>query len=317
MGKSEAKNSSFSISENGLEKQVTNARVEVLKTYKIYIGGQFPRTESGRYYVTTNSKGEQLANVCLSSRKDVRDAVVAARSAFKGWSARAAFNRGQILYRIAEMLEGRKTQFIEELVQQDVSKSQAQKEVNLSIDRLIWYAGWCDKYQQIFGTVNPVASSHFNFSVPEPTGVVAAIAPQDSSLLGLVSVIAPIIAGGNTCIVLASESKPLCSITFAEVINSSDVPGGVVNILTGKVSELAPQFAAHMDVNAVVYCGNDNAIQKDLQTKGASNVKRIIVHKEINWYSEQGQSPYFILDTEEIKTTWHPIENIGSGGGGY
>src|SRR5436190_659241 len=263
MGKLEAKNSNFSISENGLEKQVTNARVEVLKTYKIYIGGQFPRTESGRYYVATNNKGEQLANVCLSSRKDVRDAVVAARSAFKGWSARAAFNRGQILYRIAEMLEGRKTQFIEELVQQDVSKSQAQKEVNLSIDRLIWYAGWCDKYQQIFGTVNPVASSHFNFSVPEPTGVVAAIAPQDSSLLGLVSVIAPIIAGGNTCIILASETKPLCSITFAEVINSSDVPGGVVNIVTGKVSELAPQFAAHMDVNAVVYCGEDNNVQKD------------------------------------------------------
>jgi acyl-CoA reductase-like NAD-dependent aldehyde dehydrogenase len=317
MGKLEAKNSSFSISENGLEKQVTNARVEVLKTYKIYIGGQFPRTESGRYYVATNNKGDQLANVCLSSRKDFRDAVVAARNAFKGWSARAAFNRGQILYRMAEMLEGRKTQFIEELLQQDVTKSQAQKEVNLSIDRLIWYAGWCDKYQQIFGTVNPVASSHFNFSVPEPTGVVAAIAPQDSSLLGLVSVIAPIIAGGNTCIVLASEIRPLCSITFAEVINSSDVPGGVVNILTGKVSELAPQFAAHMDVNAVVYCGNDNVIQKDLQVKGASNVKRIIIHKEINWFTDQGQSPYFILDTEEIKTTWHPIENIGAGGGGY
>ena len=317
MGKLEAKNSSFSISENGLEKQVTNARVEVLKTYKIYIGGQFPRTESGRYYVAKNNRGEQLANVCLSSRKDVRDAVVAARSAFKGWSARAAFNRGQILYRIAEMLEGRKTQFIKELVQQDVTKSQAQKEVNLSIDRLIWYAGWCDKYQQIFGTVNPVASSHFNFSVPEPTGVVAAIAPQDSSLLGLVSVIAPIIAGGNTCIILASETKPLCSITFAEVINSSDVPAGVINILTGKVSELATQFAAHMDVNAVVYCGDENTIQKDLQTKGAANVKRIIVHKDINWLSDQGQSPYFILDTEEIKTTWHPIENIGSGGGGY
>jgi acyl-CoA reductase-like NAD-dependent aldehyde dehydrogenase len=253
----------------------------------------------------------------LSSRKDVRDAVVAARSAYKGWSARAAFNRGQILYRIAEMLEGRKAQFIEELVSQDISKAQAQKEVLTSIDRLIWYAGWCDKYQQIFGTVNPVASSHFNFSVPEPTGVVAAITPQETSLLGLVSAIAPIIAGGNTCIVLASEAKPLCSITFAEVINSSDVPGGVVNILTGKVSELATQFASHMDVNAVVYCGNDDNVQKELQTKGASNVKRIIVHKNINWFSEQGQSPYFILDTEEIKTTWHPIENIGAGGGGY
>jgi acyl-CoA reductase-like NAD-dependent aldehyde dehydrogenase len=317
MGKEVEKNSSITISENGIEQPVSNKRVEVLKTYKIYIGGQFPRTESGRYYIATNASGAQLANVCLSSRKDFRDAVVAARSAFKGWSARAAFNRGQILYRIAEMLEGRKTQFIEELMDQDVSKAQAQKEVNLSIDRLIWYAGWCDKYQQIFGTVNPVASSHFNFSVPEPTGVVAAVAPQDSSLLGLVSVIAPVIAGGNTCIVLASETKPLCSITFAEVINSSDVPAGVVNILTGKVSELAPQFASHMDVNAIVYCGEDGNIQKELQQKGAANVKRIIVHKNINWFSDKGQSPYFILDNQEIKTTWHPIENIGGGGGGY
>ena len=317
MGKAIEKNSSMTISENGIEQPVSNKRLEVLKTYKIYIGGQFPRTESGRYYVATNSRGEQLANVCSSSRKDIRDAVVAARNAFKGWSARAAFNRGQILYRIAEMLEGRKSQFIEELIKQDISKAAAQKEILIAIDRLIWYAGWCDKYQQIFGTVNPVASSHFNFSVPEPTGVVGAVAPQDTSLLGLVSVIAPIIAGGNTCIVLASEAKPLCSITFAEVVNSSDVPGGVVNILTGKISELAPQLAAHMDINAVVYCGSDDNIQKELQTKGASNVKRIIVHKNINWFGEQGQSPYFILDTEEIKTTWHPIENIGGGGGGY
>lgn len=303
--------------EKGKSSTTGKNRLEILKTYKIYIGGQFPRTESGRYYVATNQSGEQLANVCLSSRKDFRDAVVAARNAFKGWSARAAFNRGQILYRIAEMLEGRKAQFIEELMKQDARKAQAQKEVNASIDRLVYYAGWCDKYQQIFGTVNPVASSHFNFSVPEPTGVVAAIAPQDTSLLGLVSVIAPIIAGGNTCIVLASETKPLCSITFAEVINSADVPGGVINILTGKVSELATQFASHMDVNAVIYCGNDATVQRELQTKGAANVKRIIVHKNINWTSEQGQSPYFILDTEEIKTTWHPIENIGGGGGGY
>ena len=198
MSKTVEKNSKFLISENGLEKTSPKKRLEVLKTYKIYIGGQFPRTESGRYYIATNNKGEQLANVCLSSRKDFRDAVVSARNAFKGWSARAAFNRGQILYRIAEMLEGRKAQFIEELVKQDTSKTQAQKEVTLSIDRLIYYAGWCDKYQQIFGTVNPVASSHFNFSVPEPTGVVAAIAPQESSLIGLVSAIAPIIAGANT-----------------------------------------------------------------------------------------------------------------------
>src|SRR5437763_4270284 len=208
MAKALEKNSTITISENGIEQPAANKRLEVMKTYKIYIGGQFPRTESGRYYVAGNSKGEQLANVCLSSRKDFRDAVVAARTAFKGWSARAAFNRGQIIYRIAEMLEGRKAQFVEELTRQDVSKTQAQKEVALSIDRLIYYAGWCDKYQALFGTVNPVASSHFNFSVPEPTGVVAVIAPQDNSLIGLVSTISPVIAGGNPCVILASETKP-------------------------------------------------------------------------------------------------------------
>jgi acyl-CoA reductase-like NAD-dependent aldehyde dehydrogenase len=317
MGKSLEKQSTFTISENGLEKRPSKKRVEVLKTYKIYIGGQFPRTESGRYYIATNSKGEQLANVCLSSRKDFRDAVVSARSAYKGWSARAAFNRGQILYRIAEMLEGRKAQFIDELMKQDVPKPQAQKEVNVSIDRLLYYAGWCDKFQQIFSSVNPVASSHFNFSVPEPTGIVAAVAPQDSSLIGLVSIIAPIIAGGNVCIVLASESKPLCSISFAEVINSSDVPGGVVNILTGKPSELFSHFASHMDVNAVIYCENDELVQKEIQQKAAGNVKRVLFYKNVNWLSEKAQSPYYILDVEEIKTTWHPIENIGGGGGGY
>ena len=317
MGKAVEKNSTLTISENGLEKTPSKKRVEVLKTYKIYIGGQFPRTESGRYYIATNSKGEQLANVCLSSRKDFRDAVVAARNGFKGWSARAAFNRGQILYRMAEMLEGRKAQFVEELTRQDVSKTQAQKEVALSTDRLIYYAGWCDKYQALFGTVNPVASSHFNFSVPEPTGVVAVIAPQDNSLIGLISTISPVIAGGNTCVILASETKPLCAVSFAEVINSSDVPAGVVNILTGKPSELFAHFASHMDVNAVIYCGSDAMIQKESQQKGAANVKRVLIYKDVNWFSEKGQSPYYILDTQEIKTTWHPIENIGGGGGGY
>jgi acyl-CoA reductase-like NAD-dependent aldehyde dehydrogenase len=317
MAKALEKNSTFAISENGLEKNQPKKRVEVLKTYKIYIGGQFPRTESGRYYIATNSKGEQLANICLSSRKDFRDAVVAARSAFKGWSARAAFNRGQILYRIAEMLEGRRAQFIEELTKQDVSKTQAQKEVNVAIDRLLYYAGWCDKYQALFGTVNPVASSHFNFSVPEPTGIVVAIAPQDSSLLGLVSVVAPVIAGGNSCIVLASEKKPLCAVSFAEVINSSDVPGGVVNILTGKPSELHAHFASHMDVNALIYCENDDLVQKEIQQKAAGNVKRVLLYKNVNWLSDKAQSPYFILDAQEIKTTWHPIENIGGAGGGY
>jgi acyl-CoA reductase-like NAD-dependent aldehyde dehydrogenase len=292
-------------------------RLEVLKTYKIYIGGQFPRTESGRYYVATNSKGENLANVCLGSRKDFRDAVVAARNAFGGWSGRAAFNRGQILYRIAEMLEGRKTQFIDELMKQDSSRAQAENEVNLCIDRLIYYSGWCDKFQQLFSSVNPVASSHFNFSVPEPTGVVAAIAPQNDSLLGLVSVIAPIIAGGNTCIVLASATKPLCAVTFAEVLNSSDLPGAVVNILTGKVAELVPFFADHMDVNATVFCEADAATQKMIKEKASLNVKRILLYDKVKWSTTTGQSPYFIMDLQEIKTTWHPIENIGGAKAGY
>ena len=317
MGKALIKKSSLSISENGLEKKVSSKRLEVLKTYKIYIGGQFPRTESGRYYVPTNADGKKLANVCLSSRKDFRDAVVAARGAFGNWSSRAAFNRGQILYRMAEMLEGRKAQFIEELIQQDSSKGKAEKELNLAIDRLIYYAGWCDKYQQLFSAVNPVASSHFNFSVPEPTGVVSIIAPQNDSLLGLVSVIAPVIAGGNTCVVLASETKPLCSVTFAEVLNSSDLPGGVVNVLTGKVSELATWFVDHMDVNATIFCENDSDIKKMMQEKGAANMKRIFFYDKIKWNTDQGQSPYFILDTQEIKTTWHPVENIAGSGGGY
>ena len=292
-------------------------RVEVLKTYKIYIGGQFPRTESGRYYTPKNKAGQALANVCLSSRKDFREAVVAARGAFGGWSGKAAFNRGQILYRIAEMLEGRKAQFIDELIKQDSTPAQAETEVNLSIDRLIYYAGWCDKFQQVFGSVNPVASSHFNFSTPEPTVVVSIIAPQQTSLLGLVSVIAPVIAGGNSCIVLASETKPLCAVTFAEVIHSSDVSSGVINILTGKPSELVKYFADHMDVNAMVYCQNDIETQKLIQEKASLNVKRIVLYNKINWMTEEAENPYMIMDTQEIKTTWHPIENIGGAKAGY
>lgn len=295
----------------------SSKRLEVLKTYKIYIGGQFPRTESGRYYIAENSVGNKLANVCLSSRKDFREAVVAARNASGGWSGRAAFNRGQILYRIAEMLEGRKAQFIDELMKQDSSKAEAEKEVELSVDRLIYYAGWCDKFQQIYSAVNPVASSHFNFSVPEPTGVVSIVAPQNTSLSGLVSVIAPVIAGGNSCVVLGSYSKPLCSVTFAEVLNSSDVPGGVVNILTGKVSELIPYFTDHMDVNAIIFCESDPAAHKSIQEKASLNLKRVLFYNKINWMTEGGQSPYFIMDTQEIKTTWHPIENIGGAKAGY
>lgn len=292
-------------------------RLEILKTYKIYIAGKFPRTESGRYYIAENKKGDKLANVCLSSRKDFREAVVAARSAQGDWGSRAAFNRGQVLYRIAEMLEGRKVQFIDELIKQDLTQAQAEDEVSVSIDRLIYYAGWCDKFQQVFSSVNPVASSHFNFSVPEATGVVSVIAPQSSSLLGLISVVAPIIAGGNTCVVLASFPKPLCAITFAEVLATSDVLGGVVNMLTGKPAELVSYYADHMDVNAIVYCENDKEQQKLIQEKSALNLKRVVMYDTVDWNTDAAQSPYMIMDTQEIKTTWHPVENIGGAKAGY
>ncbi|PBQ32230.1 aldehyde dehydrogenase [Sphingobacteriaceae bacterium] len=291
-------------------------RLNVLKTYKIFIGGQFPRTESGRYYELKNLKKQTIANICLSSRKDVKNAVVAARGAFAGWSGKTAFNRSQILYRIAEMLEGRKSQFVEELVVQGVTTKSAEKEVLLSIDRLVHYAGWCDKYQQIFSSVNPVVSSHFNFSVPEPTGVVSLIAPSDLPLLGLVSVIAPIIAGGNTCVVLASEKFPLSSITFSEVLSTSDLPAGVVNILTGSHGELHSHFSSHMDVNAVVYCGSKKEAIKSIQQNCSLNVKRFF-HWNKDWLKEENQNPYLILDLQEVKTTWHPIENIGIGGAKY
>jgi acyl-CoA reductase-like NAD-dependent aldehyde dehydrogenase len=292
------------------------ARLNVLKTYKIYIGGQFPRTESGRYYALLNKKGDTVANVCLSSRKDFRNAVVAARSAFAGWSGKTAFNRSQILYRIAEMLEGRKAQFVEELVLQGLTAKAAETEVLQSIDRLVYYAGWCDKYSALFSSVNPVASSHFNFSVPEPTGVVSIIAPEDLGLLGLVSVIAPVICGGNTCVVLASNSLPLSSVTFAEVLATSDLSGGVVNILTGTSKELHSHFSSHMDVNAIIYCRNNKEEAKIISENSSLNVKRSFNWNK-DWIKDENQNPYLILDLQEIKTTWHPIENIGIGGAKY
>lgn len=292
------------------------SRLEVLKTYKIYIGGQFPRTESGRYYTPLDKKGIPLGNICLSSRKDVRNAVVAARKAFGGWSEKTAFNRGQILYRIAEMLEGRKEQFISELIQQGATKAKAETEVNLSIDRVVYYAGWCDKYQQILSSVNPVASSHFNFSVLEPTGVVGVIAPQDSSLIGLVSLVLPAICGGNTCVVIASENMPLCAVTFAEVLNSSDVPGGVVNILTGTNKEMNDTLSTHMDVNAIMYGGNDAEALKKIQENAILNVKRVFAYSK-DWMNIDAQDLYMISDTQEVKTTWHPIENIGGASSSY
>lgn len=291
-------------------------RLNVLKTYKIYIGGQFPRTESGRYYELKNKKKEIIANVCLSSRKDFRNAVVAARGAFSGWSGRSSFNRSQILYRIAEMLEGRKAQFVEEMLLQGLTKAAAETEVLQSIDRLVYYAGWCDKYQQLFSAVNPVASSHFNFSVPEPTGVVSIIAPEKSALLGLVSVIAPVVAGGNVCVVLASESLPLCAVTFSEVLATSDVPAGIINIITGTSNELYSHFSSHMDVNAVIYCRENKEEIKVIGENAALNVKRTFYWNK-DWSKAENQNPYLIADLQEIKTTWHPIENIGIGGAKY
>ncbi len=291
-------------------------RLEVLKTYKIYIGGKFPRTESARYYSPKNAEGQVLGNICLSSRKDVRNAVVAARSAFGGWSERTAFNRSQILYRMAEMLEGRSAQFVEELILQGATKAKAEKEVHLAIDRLIYYAGWCDKYTQVLSSVNPVASSHFNFSAHEATGVVGVFVGQTTALIDLVSIVAPIIAGGNTCVVIANENMPLSAITFAEVLNTSDLPGGVVNILTGKQSEMLPSLTTHMDVNAVAYCGNDNEVLKSIQLNAVNNLKRVRNYDR-NWMDADAQDLYFISDFQELKTTWHPIENIGGATSSY
>ena len=244
-------------------------RLGVAKTYKLYINGKFPRTESGRYIAVADKDGKTVANICRASRKDFREAVVAARSAVASWSGATAYLRGQILYRIAEMLEGRSEQFVSELMTLGATKRIAQKEVKASIDCLVYYAGWADKFQQVFSAVNPVASSHFNFSLPEPVGVVAALSPQEGPLLGLVSDIAPVIAGGNTIIALTSEENPLCGVSFAEVLHSSDVPAGVVNILSGLRSELVEQFASHMDVNAIVYNGDDADHHKSIQELAA------------------------------------------------
>lgn len=284
-------------------------RIEVLKTYKIFIGGKFPRTESGRFFPLKNKDGDLLANICLSSRKDFRNAVVSARNTQKGWENTTALNKGQILYRIAEILEGRKLQFMEELMMTGSSKLQAKNEVENSIDRLIYYAGWSDKFQQIFSSVNPVASNHFNFSVPQAMGVVSIIASNEFPLLGLVSVVAPVIVGGNSCIVLSSEENPMVSISFAEVLNTSDVPHGVVNILTGERKELISHFASHKDVNAIIYCGDNNQEIKEIESVSVENLKRVKIYKQKKWDDKISQSPYFIEKCQEIKTTWHPTES--------
>ena len=244
--------------------------------------------------------------MCLSSRKDFRNAVVAARKAQKSWESVSALNRGQVLYRVAEMLESRKLQFIDELMTTGKSKVQAINEVEESIDRLIYYAGWSDKFQQVFSSVNPVASNHFNFSVLQAMGIVSVICPNKQGLLGLISTIAPIIVGGNSCVVLSSEENPMVSISFAEVLNTSDVPHGVVNILTGRREELIKYFASHKDINAIFYCGDNKKEVEDIEKLSVDNLKRVKLDKRKNWNSAGGQSPYFIQKYQEIKTIWHP-----------
>ena len=281
-------------------------RLDVRKTYKLYVGGAFPRSESGRSYEVTDAKGRFLANASQASRKDVRDAVVAARKAFAGWSGATAYNRGQVLYRVAEMLEGRRDQFVDEVGSvEGLTSRKAQAEVDAAIDRWVWYAGWSDKFTQVSGSSNPVAGAYFDFSVPEPTGVVAAIAPQDSSMLGLISVVAPIVVAGNTCVVVASESRPTPAITLSEVLATSDVPGGVVNVLTGITRELAPVLASHLDVNAIDLAGVDPADVADLQAAAADNVKRVVTPRGDDWHAEQ--HPGRILAFTETKTVWHPM----------
>lgn len=284
------------------------SRIDVLKTYKIFIDGKFSRTESGRYFHMKNAKGELLANMCLSSRKDFRNAVVSARKAQGNWANATALNKGQILYRIAEMLEGSKTQFTEQLISTGSTKAAATKEVALSIDRLIYYAGWSDKFQQIFSAVNPVASNHFNFSTLEPTGVVSIIAPNENPLLGMISLLAPTIVGGNTTVILASAINPLLAISLAEVLNTSDVPAGIVNILTGDRKELLSHFASHKDVNAIIYCGDNLKEIKVVEEMATENLKRVSIYRRKNWVEGNSQSPYFIEKCQEIKTIWHPTE---------
>ena len=277
------------------------------KTYKLFIGGKFARGENGRLIAARDGHGNVLANYSRASRKDFRDAVRAARSAIPGWTNYSPYSRGQILYRAAEMLEGRRLELENELARVDRSGAGARREVTATIDRLVYYAGWTDKFSQILGSVNPVATSHFNFTIPEPTGVVVALTPDAPALLGLVSVIAPIIATGNSVIALASTANALAPLTFSEIIATSDLPPGVFNLLAGDRNELAPHFASHMDVNAIVDAGGDDKIGEELQAGTAANVKRYIQRAVANYFGRDGENPYWILDTVEMKTAWHPI----------
>lgn len=291
-------------------------RLSVFKTYKLYVGGKFPRSESGRVYEVTDSKGKWLANAPRSSRKDARDAVVAARKAFGGWSGATAYNRGQILYRIAEMLEGRKDQFTREVADAEgLSKAKAAAVVDAGIDRWVWYAGWTDKIAQVVGGANPVAGPYFNLSSPEPTGVVTVLAPQDSSFLGLISVVAPAIATGNTVVVIASEKSPLPALSLGEVLATSDLPGGVVNILSGATAEIATPLAAHQDVNAIDLAGADDVLAKDLEIAAADNLKRVLRPQPVDYTETPGIDR--LTAFLETKTVWHPTGSLGAGGSSY
>ena len=288
-------------------------RIGVRTTYKLYIGGAFPRTESGRAYEVFDARGRLLANASRGTRKDIREAVRAARKAQPGWAAKTAYNRAQILYRIAELMEGRREQFVAEvLAAEGVSRPRAARLVDAAIDRWVWYAGWADKYPQVIGSVNPVAGSYFNFSVPEPTGVVGIIAPEASSLLGLVSRLAPVIVSGNAAVVVASEARPLPAVTLTEVLATSDVSGGVVNLVTGLRRELIGHLAAHMDVNALDAFGAAPDEAAALEEAAVENVKRFVRPPArgldgFDWAAEAAQSPYLIGEFVEIKTVWHPI----------
>ena len=289
---------------------MSTTRLEVKKTYKLFIGGKFPRSESGRYLPAQSPAGAHLDNYAHASRKDFRDAVVAARSAAGGWAKATAYLRGQILYRAAEMLINRSGDLVAEIARSTgVIPAKARREVNLAIDRLVHYAGWTDKYAQIFSSVNPVATPHFNFTLPEPVGVVAVLAPDEPSLLALVSLVAPVILSGNTAVVIASEKFPLPAATFAEILATSDLPGGVVNLLTGQRGELAPHLATHMDVNAMVDGTGLAELQATLQGGSAVNLKRYTRRdlKAADWFASQAEDPYWILDTVEYKTAWHPM----------
>ena len=291
-------------------------RLSVFKTYKLYVGGKFPRSESGRVYEVSDSKGKWLANAPQSSRKDARDAVVAARKAFGGWSGATAYNRGQVLYRVAEMLEGRKEQFVREVADAEgLSKAKAAAVVDAAIDRWVWYAGWTDKIAQVVGGGNPVAGPFFNLSSPEPTGVVTVLAPQESSFLGLVSVIAPVIATGNTVIVIASEKSPLPALSLGEVLATSDVPGGVVNILSGRTAEIAAPLAAHQDVNAIDLAGADEALAKELEIAAADNLKRVLRPQAVDYARTPGTGR--LTAFLETKTVWHPTGSLGASGSSY